>query len=105
MAPTFNRRSFLGVTVALAATTGFPRPAVAQGAPLTPSAVNFHAKLTRDLHRELTHQGVMFRGSGWGQGMYEVLLFPGCCGGTGLEAEAVVSGFKDVAAVGYTNSH
>ena len=42
--------------------------------------VNFRAKLTRDLHRELTHQRVMFWGSGWGQGMCDLLLFPGCCG-------------------------
>ena len=38
MTPTLNRRSFLGVTAALAATTGFPRLGVAQGAPLTLSA-------------------------------------------------------------------
>lgn len=35
----------------------------------TGMSVKFHAELTRDLHRELTHQRVMFRGSGWGQGM------------------------------------
>ena len=42
--------------------------------------VNLHAKLTRDLHRELTHQRVMFRLSGCGQGMSDLLLFP-CCRG------------------------
>ena len=42
--------------------------------------VNLHAKLTRDFHRELTHQKVMVRGSGLGQGMCIVLLFPCCCG-------------------------
>ena len=47
---------------------------------LTPGDVNFRAKLTRDLHRELTHQGVMFRRSSWGQGMCDLLLFPGCGG-------------------------
>jgi len=62
--------------------------------------VNLHARLTRDLHRELTHQLVMFRGSGWGQGMCSLLLFPDCCGRAGLEAEAVVSGLQDVASMG-----
>ena len=27
--------------------------------------VNLHAELTRDLHRELTHQRVMFGGQAW----------------------------------------
>ena len=45
-----------------------------------PYGVDLHAKLTRDLHRELTHQRVMFRRSGCGQGMSDLLLFPGCCG-------------------------
>ena len=43
-------------------------------------SVDFHAELTRDLHRELTHQRVMFRGSGLGQGMIDLPLFPSCRG-------------------------
>lgn len=42
----------------------------------------------------------MFRGSGFGQGMSVLLGFPCGCGRTGLEAEAVVSSLKDVAAEG-----
>ena len=47
---------------------------------IEPQVVDFHAELTRDLHRELTHLRVMFRRSGWGQGMFDLLLFPGCRG-------------------------
>lgn len=42
----------------------------------------------------------MFRGSGFGQGMIVLLGFPQSGGPTDLEAEAVISGLKDVAAVG-----
>ena len=41
-------------------------------------------------------------GSFLGQGTVSLLLLPRCCGGTCLETEAVVSSFKDVAAVGET---
>ena len=39
------------------------------------ATVNFHAKLTRVVHRELTRLRVMVCGSGWGQGMCDLLLF------------------------------
>ena len=42
--------------------------------------VDFHGELTRVFHRELTRLSVMLRGSGWGQGMCDLLLFPGRCG-------------------------
>ena len=71
-----------------------------QISPIVAQPVNLHAELTRVFHRELTHQRFMFRGSGWGQGMCDLLLFPGCCGRAGLEAEAVVPGLQDVASVG-----
>ena len=45
---------------------------------VTVTSVDFHAELTRDVHRELTHQRVMFRGSGLGQGMIDLPLFPSC---------------------------
>jgi hypothetical protein len=41
-------------------------------------------------------------GSGRGRGTVSLLLFPGCGGRACLEAEAVVSGFQDLAAVGET---
>src|SRR6056297_2256058 len=63
-------------------------------------AVDFHPEVTRVFHRELTHLQVMFRGSGFGQGMSVLLGFPCSCGRTCLEAEAVVSGLQDVAAMG-----
>jgi hypothetical protein len=44
----------------------------------------------------------MFRGSVLGQDIISLLLFPRRYGSTGFEAEAVVSGFQDVAAVGET---
>ena len=42
----------------------------------------------------------MFRGSGLGQGLGCLLPFSGSHGGAGLEAEAVIAGFQDVASVG-----
>jgi hypothetical protein len=42
----------------------------------------------------------MFRGSGFGQGQGCVLPSGGIYGGTELEAEAVIPGFDDVAAMG-----
>ena len=44
----------------------------------------------------------MFRGSCFGQDIIVLPLFLGRYGCTGFEAEAVVSGFKDVAAMGQT---
>ena len=62
--------------------------------------MNFHAELTRVFHRDVTHPRVMFRGSGLGQGRGCLLPFAGSYVGAGLEAEAVIAGLKDVAAVG-----
>jgi hypothetical protein len=42
----------------------------------------------------------MLQVSGLGQDIIALPLFPRCDGCTGLEAEAVVAGLKDVAAVG-----
>ena len=44
----------------------------------------------------------MFRGSGFGQDIIVLPLFLRLYGCTGFEAEAVVSGLKNVAAVGQT---
>lgn len=62
--------------------------------------VDFHPEVTLVFHRELAHLEVMFRGSGLGQDIIVLLLFPSSYGGTGFEPEAVVSSLQDVAAVG-----
>ena len=62
--------------------------------------VDFHAEVTQVFHRELTHLEVMFRGSVLGQDIIVLPLFSSCYDGTGFEAEAVISGLQDVAAVG-----
>ena len=62
--------------------------------------VDFHPEVTRVFHRELTHLEVMFRGSGLGQDIVALLLFSRSYSGTCFEAEAVVAGLQDVAAVG-----
>ena len=64
------------------------------------NAVDFHLEVTQVFHRELTHLEVMFRGSGLGQDIVALLLFSRSYSGTGFEAEAVVAGLQDVAAVG-----
>ena len=55
--------------------------------------------MTRVFHREVTRLKVMFCGLCRGQDMRGLLILFGG-GGTGLEAEAVVSGLQNVAAVG-----
>jgi len=67
---------------------------------VSPERVDFHPEVTRVFHRELTHLEVMFRWSGLGQDIVALPLFPGRYGGTGFEAEAVVAGLQDVAAMG-----
>ena len=66
----------------------------------TSQDVDFHAEVTQVFHRELTHLEVMFRGSVLGQDIIVLPLFSSCYDGTGFEAEAVISGLQDVAAVG-----
>ena len=63
-------------------------------------SVDFHAEVSRVFHREVSHLNVMVFGSGWRQGMTDLLLFSGRCCRAGLEAKAVVAGFHDVAAMG-----
>ena len=55
-------------------------PHLTQDSHLSWHVVDFHGELTRIFHRELTRLSVMLRGSGWGQGMCDLLLFPGRCG-------------------------
>ena len=62
--------------------------------------VDFHRDVTRFFHRELTHLEIMRSGSWLGQDIAGLLLFSGGGFDAGLEAEAVVSSFQDVAAVG-----
>ena len=62
--------------------------------------VDFRPEVTRVFRRELTRLEVMFRGSGLGQDIIVLPLFPCRYGWTGFEAEAVVSGLQNVAAVG-----
>ncbi len=62
-------------------------------------SVDFHPEVTRVFHRELTHLDVMFRWSGLGQDIVALPLFLGRYCGAGFEAEAVVAGLQDVAAM------
>ena len=62
--------------------------------------VDFHAEVSRVFHREVSHLKVMAFGSGWRQGMTDLLLFSGRCCRASLKAKAVVAGFHDVAAMG-----
>tara|TARA_R100001086_G_C11826243_1_gene255414 strand:- start:255 stop:1133 length:879 start_codon:yes stop_codon:yes gene_type:complete len=62
--------------------------------------VDFHSELTRVFHRELTRIRIKLRWSCLGQGMFAFLpLAVGGCGDC-AEAETVISGFQDVAAMG-----
>ena len=64
------------------------------------TGVDFHAEVTQVFHREPTHLEVMFRGSVLGQDIIALPLFSCRDGCACFEAEAVVSGLQDVAAVG-----
>jgi len=68
--------------------------------PLLAQHVDFHAEVTQVFHRELTHLEVMFRGSVLGQDIISLPLFSCRYSCACFEAEAVVSGLQDVAAVG-----
>lgn len=61
--------------------------------------VVFHRDLTRDFHQEVTRLGVHLPPEP--DAVKSLLCLFSCGGfGAGLEAEAVVSGFEDVAVVG-----
>jgi len=64
------------------------------------AAFDFHADVRRVFHAEVRHLKVMVFGSGWRQGKTDLLLFSDRSCRTGFEPEAVVSRFRDVAAVG-----
>ncbi|MBQ2263631.1 MAG: hypothetical protein II336_19995 [Loktanella sp.] len=63
------------------------------------SSIDFHAEVSRAFHREMSHLKVMFQVSDLRQDIIALPLFPRRYGCTGFQAEAVVSGLMDVAAV------
>ena len=75
------------------ASAGAPQPCLVL-------CVDFHQELTRDFRRELTRLSGMFRFGISGQGPAFLLCGFGVVRRAVLEAEAVISGFENVAMMG-----